>query len=655
MSSFYPAGTRRSSTPLSTSRMLFQVHTDQAALLRLQVQLSTGLRFQKPSEAPSSAIKVLSAQRQQEFRKQTEVNLRQSNSTLAVTETNLAQSQTLLNQVRAVAVDAANNTLSADQRTALINQVDGVLRRLTDITNAKFGDQYIFAGSQVRGEPIVLANEFVRFNANDEQLNTISDYSTLVTANVTAQEAFGVKSNQIVGTADLDPAVDRDTPLSILNLGGGIRKGAINISSGVVAIEVDLANAHNLGEVVDQISNVNLDGRQLSATLTASGIDIEYADGLGGLLRIDNVGSGATASDLGINNTDGSSASPIVGTDLKPLLTPTTRISQLFGGAGLPTGASFRITQGDSNYIVNSNSIDTVEDLLNRIERTGASVEASIDPSGRFLRIQSTESGSQLSIGENGNTLATTLGLRTFNLDTPLSSLNNGNGIYLNTTGGDDLILTRNDGTQFRVSLTGVQTVSDVLDRINNSVSNFTPLQRITASLSTVGNSIVLSSPAGAQPIEVTNAGGSQAATGLGWTNSQTNTASGTASGLTSVITGSDVSGVEVEGVFTSIIKLRKAIASENYESMEAIWTKLDQDLERLSIARGFVGSRQQDIASRLEKSEDEVVQLQEIESDNIDADLAEVITELSQRQAAMTASLQLLGQTARTTLFDYL
>jgi flagellar hook-associated protein 3 FlgL len=230
MSSFYPAGTRRSSTPLSTSRMLFQVHTDQAALLRLQVQLSTGLRFQKPSEAPSSAIKVLSAQRQQEFRKQTEVNLRQSNSTLAVTETNLAQSQTLLNQVRAVAVDAANNTLSADQRTALINQVDGVLRRLTDITNAKFGDQYIFAGSQVRGEPIVLANEFVRFNANDEQLNTISDYSTLVTANVTAQEAFGVKSNQIVGTADLDPAVDRDTPLSILNLGGGIRKGAINIS-----------------------------------------------------------------------------------------------------------------------------------------------------------------------------------------------------------------------------------------------------------------------------------------------------------------------------------------------------------------------------------------------------------------------------------------
>jgi flagellar hook-associated protein 3 FlgL len=420
-------------------------------------------------------------------------------------------------------------------------------------------------------------------------------------------------------------------------------------------VRLILANAHNLGEVVDQISSVNLDGRQLSATLTASGIDIEYADGLGGLLRIDNVGSGATASDLGINNTDGSSASPIVGTDLKPLLTPTTRISQLFGGAGLPTGASFRITQGDSNYIVNSNSIDTVEDLLNRIERTGASVEASIDPSGRFLRIQSTESGSQLSIGENGNTLATTLGLRTFNLDTPLSSLNNGNGIYLNTTGGDDLILTRNDGTQFRVSLTGVQTVSDVLDRINNSVSNFTPLQRITASLSTVGNSIVLSSPAGAQPIEVTNAGGSQAATGLGWTNSQTNTASGTASGLTSVITGSDVSGVEVEGVFTSIIKLRKAIASENYESMEAIWTKLDQDLERLSIARGFVGSRQQDIASRLEKSEDEVVQLQEIESDNIDADLAEVITELSQRQAAMTASLQLLGQTARTTLFDYL
>ena len=155
--------------------MLFQVNSDQAAIQRLQLQLSTGRRFQTPSEDISAAIKVLSSQRQQEFRTQTEVNLKQADSILSVTETNLAQTQSLLNQVRATAVEAANNTLSDDQRTALLNQVDGVLSRLTEIANAKFGDQYIFAGSNVRTDPVSLNNNTVVFSANNEKLNTISD------------------------------------------------------------------------------------------------------------------------------------------------------------------------------------------------------------------------------------------------------------------------------------------------------------------------------------------------------------------------------------------------------------------------------------------------------------------------------------------------
>lgn len=655
MASFYPAASVRTSNPLSNYRMLFQVNSDQAAIQKLQLQLSTGRRFQTPSEDISAAIKVLSSQRQQEFRTQTEVNLKQADSILNVTETNLAQTQNLLNQVRATAVEAANNTLSEDQRTALLNQVDGVLNRLTEIANAKFGDQYIFAGSNVRTDPVSLNNNAVVFSANNEKLNTISDYNAVVTTNVTAQEVFGVRSNELVGTADLNPSVHEDTPLSILNLGNGIRKGAIRLSSGTEAIELDLSNAHNLGEVVDSLSNVSLGGRQLVASLSASGIDIDYVDGGGGLLRIEDVGSGATATDLGINNTDSGSLSPSIGTDLNPILTPTTKVSQLFGGTGLPAGLSLRITQGDKNYIVNTNSLDTVEDLLNRIERTGANVDASIDPTGRFLQVQSFESGSKLSIGENGDTLATLLGLRSLTEDTPLSQLNGGDGVLLNPS-GDDLLITRNDGSTFRVSLTGSQTVGDVIERINNNVGNFTAATRVEASLATVGNGIVLTSLPGAQAVSVTNVGGSQAATGLGWTDKDNITKQSTVSGTGDfVIGGRDVSGVEVDGVFNSLLKLRNAISNEDYASMESIWGSLDQDLERLSIARGFVGTRQQDIASRLEKSEDEIVQLKTIESDNADTDLAGVISELSQRQAALTASLQLLGQTARNTLFDYL
>jgi flagellar hook-associated protein 3 FlgL len=553
--------------------MLFQVHGDQASILDLQMQLSTGKRFQKPSEDLASAIKVLAAQRQQEFRQQTEINLRSADDILSASETSLAQAQTILNDVRATAVEAAGNTISDDQRTALLHHVDGALRRLTDLANTRFGDQYIFAGSAVKENPLRLAGNAVQFTANHEQLDTVTDYGSTLAANVTANEAFGVKSSQIVGTVDLDPSVDLDTPLSQLNRGVGIRTGAIRLSSGIESVEVDLTDSHTVGDVIQKINILNLGGRQIEVTLNANSLDVDYADGLGGLLRVEEVGSGATAGDLGINNVATSQNRPVVGSDLNPIMTLTTRLSQLFSGSGLPSGESLRITQAGVNYVVNTNGLNTVEDLINRMERTGARIETSIDPTGRFITVQSTESGSQLSIGENGGNLATMLGLRSMTEDTLVSSLNFGNGIELNDQAGQpDIVLTRNDGTQLRIDLDGVQTIGDVMDRINNNASNFNPATRITASLATTGNGIQLSSTAGALPIAVANAGGSSAAIGLGWTDKDNSTATGATSGANNVIAGRDVATVKVDGVFSSLIQLRQAISDGDSEAVKSVW-----------------------------------------------------------------------------------
>ena len=88
---------------------------------------------------------------------------------------------------------------------------------------------------------------------------------------------------------------------------------------------------------------------------------------------------------------------------------------------------------------------------------------------------------------------------------------------------------------------------------------------------------------------------------------------------------------------------------------IQVAWESLDRDLDRLNVARGLVGSRQQNISQRIDKSADEQIRLKEVESEHLDADLASVISELTHRQAALEASLQLMGQTARMTLFDYL
>ena len=48
-------------------------------------------------------------------------------------------------------------------------------------------------------------------------------------------------------------------------------------------------------------------------------------------------------------------------------------------------------------------------------------------------------------------------------------------------------------------------------------------------------------------------------------------------------------------------------------------WQSLDRDLDRLNVARGLVGSRQQNIARRIDKSMEEQTRLKEVESEHLD------------------------------------
>lgn len=650
----YPASGNRVSTSLALRRMLTQVHGDQSAILNLQTQLSTGRRLQSASQDLPATIKILASQRQQEFRAQADKNLKSADDILTVSETSLAQAGSILNQIRGIAVEGASNTISNDQRTALLHQVDAAIERLVELGNAKFGDHFVFAGSNVRETPLKYVPGAVQFRGNHDDLNTIADYATVLAANVTANDIFGVQSEKIVGTVDLNPRPTLESSLHHLNGGAGVKLGAIRLSSGVEHTEIDLSGAHTIEDVVERLSSVSLGGRQLDVSLSGNGLHIQYEDGLGGLLRVEDVGDGVAASQLGINNTGTPQNSPVIGSDLNPILTPTTRLGQLLGGTGVPAGSSFVLHQAGVNTTINTTGLQTVEDLLNRIETSGARVHASIDPSGRYLQVQSLESGTPFSIGENGGSLASTLGLRSMMLSTRISSLNFGQGVTLNDN-GNDLILTRNDGTTFEIDLGGVQTVGDVVNRINNDPNNLSGPQRIIASLQPVGNGIRLSSTVGAQPISVQSVGGSNAATGLGWTTNDQMVLQGTNQGASNVIGGRDVSQTRVEGVFTTLIQLREAIQNGQVQDMPHITESLDGDLSRLTIARAIVGTRQQNIANRLDKSADEQIRLSEIESEYLDADLASVISELAAREAALQASLQMMGQTLRMTLFDYL
>ncbi len=187
---------------------------------------------------------------------------------------------------------------------------------------------------------------------------------------------------------------------------------------------------------------------------------------------------GSDCGDLGIRTTGAASITPVVGSDLNLLVSNQTQLSQLFGGIGIPNASMMTIRQNGRDYNVNTAGMETVEDLINGIEASGARCKPASTRPASIYHYRAPRAEPLLSVGEvAGGNLAARLGVRTFDTSTPVSRLNFGQGIF-GSDNGADLRIKRTDGTELVIELDGVQTVGDVIDKINSHVDNFDPLLR---------------------------------------------------------------------------------------------------------------------------------------------------------------------------------
>ncbi|MFN9714524.1 MAG: flagellin [Planctomycetota bacterium] len=658
---FFPIYGGRSSNPQMSARGLYQIQTARNGIEQLQTQLSTGRRLLTPSDEPDTAVRALQVQREKEFRTQALRNLNSTESYLNTTESTLATIQDTVNQLRGLTVGAATNLVSDSERLGLISQIDSAMNVLIGKANAKFQDRYLFSGASTGAPTVSQTGTAVRFLGDEKDLLTISDLGQVIPNNVTGQRAMGLMSTGVVSTVDFAPAAIPETNLADLNGGKGVGLGAIKFTDGLEEVSVDLASTSRVKDVLDLINGrVRLSGRDVSISLQTNGtLQVQYADGGPGILRVSDVGVGRAAADLGIATTVPAPILPITSPSLDPILKLNTKLSQFNDGAGFDQSEGFRIQQGGRTYTILIGASQTIEDVFNEVRRSGASIIPEITPDGRNIRFRSTESGTDFSIGEIGGLLETRLVLRTLTEATRVDQLNYARG--LSSTTGAEFAIRRNNGSQFSVDLTGSVTVQDILDRVNNNVANQDPATKVTAFLNSVGNGITLSSvlPApGApdpQPIAIFALNGAETAWELGWIPAGQSSAVGSVTATDSQLVGADPNPQEVRGIFNSLLRFREAVRVADPAMVARASQLFEEDASRLSSSRGSLGISLQQIDDLTQNHEDRTTDLTKRESQLIDADLAATITEITGRQTAYQASLQLLSSNNRLNLFDFL
>lgn len=647
-----PVATNRTSTPLNNQRLLFQLNNDQLAIQRQYDQLSTGRRVLRLSDDPAAAGRALGLQSGISRSEQLVRNANITQGYYQSTDVALDRVNSALISARGVAVEAAQNVLSDNELEALAITVRQNLDSIVSAGNAMFIDHQLIGGVLQPQESLTHETGTVVFSGTDAVGQTKVGSGTQSRFTVTGASSIGVASVFHTGKS-LDAALNSDTRLVDMRQGAGVRAGVITVSNGDETVELDLQNAASIGDVVDTLRGVELGGRRLGVRLEGDSISIAYADTLPGTLAIADTQGSSLAADLSISNPQGFRTPPLVGDRLSPRVTLATPLSELDNGNGLDLSAGLVIDRGEQRFEIDFTDAETIGDVMIAINRSGAGVRAQLDESAGRIELRGLVSGVDYSVGENGGTTAEQLGIRTANEETLISDLNRGRGVSLNST-GPDLVIRRPDGIQIEIEMSDVETVQQLIDVVSNHPLN-QDTRRVRLSLSEVGNGLELTAPSGVNPIRITQPGASDVGTQLGLIpTGETESESEVVAGA-SVLTGADYRPRDAGGAIDTLLRLEKAVRANDISEISRLQAQLDTDLDTSSRTRGRVGVWSASLNELRSAVEEESVLMQSQLSEELDADLATVISELQARQAALEASMRFVGQTANLTVLNFL
>ena len=116
-------------------------------------KLSSGEKFSKISEAPLDGAKALKFETNLEFNEKYNSNIQSGVNWLSTTDESLSGVVTTLRRVRDMAVKAANETSTKDDRRKMKEEVEQVKNHLIQLGNSTHADRYIFNGTKTKTKP----------------------------------------------------------------------------------------------------------------------------------------------------------------------------------------------------------------------------------------------------------------------------------------------------------------------------------------------------------------------------------------------------------------------------------------------------------------------------------------------------------------------
>lgn len=152
------------------SDLLFSIGQSRQSIDKLQEQLSTGKVVNRPSDDPVLMQRLMQLQDQVNQNSAYTQNTQYAVSFLTQQSSALGGAVNILTNIKTTMLSAANDQNPQDQQN-FGAQIDQYINQLLDLANMKFGDKYVFGGTQTTTQPFLMNSSGTAVTVNPAGIN----------------------------------------------------------------------------------------------------------------------------------------------------------------------------------------------------------------------------------------------------------------------------------------------------------------------------------------------------------------------------------------------------------------------------------------------------------------------------------------------------
>ena len=143
---------------ISTSQIYMQgveaFGQQQVKLAKLQQQISTGVKINKPSDDPAASSRLLELEQIVSLQQQYQVNISSAETRLSLEEETLAALGNVSHRLRELAIQGNNGALDSTSLRAIGVEVNELIQEMLSLGNARDANgDFLFAGYQNNSQP----------------------------------------------------------------------------------------------------------------------------------------------------------------------------------------------------------------------------------------------------------------------------------------------------------------------------------------------------------------------------------------------------------------------------------------------------------------------------------------------------------------------